>query len=133
MSEKQDLAILYSLIDKPITEFVESEAFKRLEQEMDLISRLEPFGLPEIKRLICCSELLTTQDWAGKYAEARKLYTAGTDFDVLTLLLKYKDATEFEEKILDCVDASILARIKAYFKEITKENEKDKIEQTSLK
>lgn len=133
MSEKHDLAILYSLIDRPITEFVESEAFKRLEQEIDLISHLEPFGLPEIKRLICCSELLTTQDWAVKYAEARKLYTTGMDFDVLALLLKYKDATEFEEKILDCVDSSILARINAYFTEITKENKKDKKERTSLK
>lgn len=133
MSEKHDLAVLYSMIDRPITEFVESEPFKRLEQETDLICRIEPFGLPEIKKLICCSDILASQDWADKYAEARKLYTTGMDFDVLALLLEYKDAAEFEAKILDCVDASILARIESYFTEITKENEKAKKERTSLK
>lgn len=133
MSEKHDLAVLYSMIDRPITEFVESEPFKRLEQETDLICRIEPFGLPEIKKLICCSDILASQDWADKYAEARKLYTTGMNFDVLALLLEYKDAAEFEAKILACVDSNILARINAYFTEIKQENEKDKKELSSLK
>lgn len=133
MSEKHDLAVLYSLIERPIAEFVESEPFKRLEQEPDLISRIEPFGLPEVMKLICCSDLLATQDWADKYAEARKLYTTGTDFDVLELLSEYQDAAEFEAKILACVDVSILARINTYFTKITKEYEKAKKERTSLK
>ena len=72
MSEKQDLAVLFSLLDRPIAEFVESEAFKRLEREPDVIRNIEPFGLPEVKKLICCSELLAEQEWTEKYNEASK-------------------------------------------------------------
>lgn len=79
MSEKHDLAVLFSLLDSPIAEFVESEPFKKLEQETDVIRHIEPFGLPEIKILICCSELLAVQEWTEKYAEARKLYASGMD------------------------------------------------------
>ena len=60
MSEKQDLAVLFSLLDRPIAEFVESEAFKRLEREPDVIRNIEPFGLPEVKKLICCSSNLSS-------------------------------------------------------------------------
>lgn len=133
MSEKHDLAVLFSLLDRPIAEFVESEPFKKLEQETDVIRHIEPFGLPEIKRLICCSDLLAVQEWAEKYAEARKLYASGMDFDVLSLLIKYKDATEFEKKILACVDESILGRINAFFEKTTTEKEQAKKERSSLK
>ena len=133
MSEKQDLAVLFSLLDRPIAEFVESEAFKRLEREPDVIRNIEPFGLPEVKKLICCSELLAEQEWTEKYNEARKLYANGMDFDVLSLLLNYKDATEFENKILACVDESILRRINAFFKKKITEKEQAKKERSSLK
>ena len=133
MSEKQDLAVLFSLLDRPIAEFVKSEAFKRLEREPDVIRNIEPFGLPEVKRLICCSELLAEQEWTEKYNEARKLYANGMDFDVLSLLLNYKDATEFENKILACVDESILRRINAFFKKKITEKEQAKKERSSLK
>ena len=133
MSEKHDLAVLCSLLDRPIAEFVESEPFKKLEQETDVIRHIEPFGLPEIKRLICCSELLAIQEWAEKYTEARKLYANGMDFDVLSLLLKYNDVRDFEKKILACVDESILERINAYFKKIETEKEQAKKERSSLK
>ena len=43
---------------------------------------------------------MAEQEWTEKYNEARKLYANGMDFDVLSLLLNYKDATEFENKIL---------------------------------
>lgn len=133
MSEKHDLAVLFSLLDSPIAEFSESESFKKMEQETDVIRHIEQFGLPEIKRLICCSELLAVQEWAKKYAEARKLYASGMDFDVHSLLMKYKDVTEFEKKILACVDESILGRINAFFKKIIMEKEQTKKECSSLK
>ena len=49
MSEKRDLANLFRMLDRPIAEFVESESFKKLEQETDVIKHIEPFDLPEIK------------------------------------------------------------------------------------
>lgn len=133
MSEKQDLAVLFSLLGRSVSEFVESKSFKKLEQETDVIKHIEPFGLPEIKRLICCSELLAAQEWAVKYADARELYTGRVDFDVFSLLMKYQDANEFEKKILACVDGSILGRIKDFFDNMTREKEQAKKERSSLK
>ena len=99
MSEKHDLAELYRLMDGPVDEFVSSKSFKRLEQESDVVKHIEPFGLPEVNKLICCSSTLAEQEWAAKYSDAKKLYTVGK-LDILTLLNQYKDATAFEEKIL---------------------------------
>lgn len=133
MSEKHDLAVLFSLLEKPVTEFVESESFKNLEQEADLIRHIEPFGLPEVKKLICCSAILAEQEWAEKYNEARKLYDDKSAWDVLSLLEQYNDVAVFEQKILACVDGSILGRIDAFIKNVKEETEKAKKERTSLK
>lgn len=133
MNERHDLAVLFSLLNKPIAEFTESEPFRRLEQEVDLIGHIEPFGLPEVKRLICCSNLLMLQKWAEKYNEVRELYVSDADFDVCSLLARYEDVTEFEKKILVCADERILGQIDAYFKKVADEKEQAKKERSSLK
>lgn len=133
MSEKRDLANLFRMLDRPIAEFVESESFKKLEQETDVIKHIEPFDLPEIKRLICCSDLLIAQKWAKKYTEARKLYVSDVGLDVDSLLIKYKDDLEFEKKILACVDDGVLCKINAFFKEIIAEKDQAKKDRSSLR
>lgn len=133
MSEKRDLANLFRMLDRPIAEFVESESFKKLEQETDVIKHIEPFDLPEIKRMICCSDLLIAQKWAKKYTEARKLYVSDVGLDVNSLLIKYKDELEFEKKILACVDDGMLCKINAFFKEITAEKDQAKKDRSSLR
>ena len=51
MSEKQDLAILFSLLDKPTKEYMASPSFSRLEQEKEVIKHIEKFHLPEVNKL----------------------------------------------------------------------------------
>ncbi len=126
MSEKHDLAVLYSLLGKTVAEFVESESFKRLEKETDVIKCIEPFKLPEINRLICCSAILAEQEWAKKYDEARMLYDDKNTWDVVDLLAHYNDVGVFEKKILSCVDGSILDKINAFNEKIKADKEKAK-------
>lgn len=133
MSAKRDLADLFSLLEKPTSEFVTSESFKRLEKEVDVIKYIEPFGLPEVKKLICCSAELAEQEWAAKYSDARRLYCADASLDVFELLMQYIDITKFENKILMCVDGSILGRINDYFTQINQEMDRAKKERSSLK
>lgn len=133
MSEKYDLAVLFGLLEKPVAEFVESESFKRLEKEPDAIRCIEPFELPETKKLICCSAILAEQEWAKKYDEARMLYDDKNAWSVLGLLVQYNEIAVFEKKILACVDGSILDKINAFNKKITVEKEKAKKERASLR
>lgn len=133
MSEKHDLAVLFSMLERPTEEFMASTPFKNLEKEDTIVKRIEPFGLPEVKKLICCSELLRQCDWAEKYAEARNLYFQVQELDVLSLLLQYKDADVFEEKILKCIDGSILSTIDKYLLTLTKEKDSQKKERSALK
>ena len=132
MSEKQDLAVLFTLLDKPAETFVKSESFKNLEMKPDLIKQIEPYDLPEVKRLICCSAILAEQEWAVKYCEARKLYDSAT-WDVLTMLEKYRNAAEFEKKILACVDGSILGKIDTFMKKWATEKEQAIKERSALR
>ncbi len=133
MSEKHDLDVLFSMLERPTEEFMASIHFKNLEKEYDVIKRIEPFGLPEVKKLICCSDLLSQCDWAAKYAEARNFYLQSQELDVLNLLFRYQDAKTFEEKILNCVDGGILAVIYNYLTTLTEEKNSQKKERSTLK
>ena len=133
MNEKRDLAKLFTVLDLPVAEFVKSEPFKKLEQEPELINYLEPFGLPEVKRLICCSSVLATQEWAAKYSDARKLYADDYVLDAAALLNRYEDAEVFENKILKCIDGSILNQIALAIEKLEQEVGQAKKERSSRK
>ena len=45
MSEKQDLAILFSLLDKPTKDYIDSPSFCHLEQEIE-VSRSSMANIP---------------------------------------------------------------------------------------
>lgn len=134
MSEKQDLAILFSLLEKPTEEFVSSPAFRKLEQETEVIKHIEKFGLPEVNKLISCSELLSSSDWAEKYDSVRTIYLSSGELDVLGLILSYaSSAKEFEEKILAVAGSDIIRKIAYHFESLTAQRDKEKKERSSLK
>lgn len=134
MSEKQDLAILFSLLEKPTEEFVSSPAFRQLEQETEVIKHIEKFGLPKVNKLISCSELLSNLDWAEKYDFVRAIYLSSGELDVLGLILSYaSSAKEFEEKILAVAGSDIIRKIAYYFESLTAQRDKEKKERSSLK
>lgn len=134
MSEKQDLAILYSLLEKPIIEFISSPAFKRLEQESEIIKHIEKFRLPEVNKLISCSDMLSVFEWADKYNIVRTLYKDLEHFDVLEYLMKYTNSPEeFEEKVLAVSGSDIISIIGNYFARVADKRDKEKKERSSLK
>ena len=134
MSEKQDLAILYSMLDKPINEFISSPAFKRLEQENEIIKHIEKFRLPEVNKLISCSDLLAAYEWADKYNVVRTLYKDLQHFDVLKYLMNYSNSPdEFEEKILSVSGSDIIRIIDNYFAKLIDKRDKEKKERSTLK
>lgn len=134
MSEKQDLAILFSLLDKTTKEYMESPSFGRLEQEIEVVKHIERFRLPEVNKLICCSSILADLEWTKRYNYVRCLYKASSDVDVLDLLLKFaNNVEEFEEKVLSVTGSDIIEKIVVYFKNIEGALKKEKAERTSLK
>lgn len=134
MSEKQDLAILFSLLDKPTKDYIASPSFSRLEQEKEVIKHIEKFHLPEVNKLICCSSILADLEWAQQYSSVHYLYGTSYDFDVVDLLSKFaNDLTGFEERILSVVGSDIIKKIVDYFNKIESERDRIKKERSSLK
>lgn len=134
MSEKQDLAILFSLLDKPTKEYMASPSFSHLEQEIEVVKHIERFRLPEVNKLICCSSILADLEWTQQYNSVRYLYGTSTDFDVLDLLLKFtNDFAGFEERILSVAGSDIIKKIADYFHKIESERDRDKKERALLK
>ena len=134
MSEKQDLAILFSLLDKPTKEYMASPSFSRLEQEKEVIKHIEKFHLPEVNKLICCSSIFADLEWTQQYSSVRYLYGTSYDFDVVDLLSKFaNDLTGFEERILSVVGSDIIKKIVDYFNKIESERDRIKKERATLK
>lgn len=134
MSEKQDLATLFSLLDKPTKDYMASPSFRRLEQEKEVVKHIEKFRLPEVNKLICCSSVLADLEWTQQYTSVRDLYGISYDFDVVDLLSKFaNDPTGFEERILSVVGSDIIKKIIAYFNKIESERDRIKKERASLK
>lgn len=133
MSEKQDLAILFSLLDKPTKDYMASPSFCRLEQEKEVVKHIEKFRLPEVNKLICCSSILADLEWTQQYTSVRYLYGTSSDFDVVDLLSKFaNDLTGFEERILSVVGSDIIKKIIAYFNKVKNERDRNKKERASL-
>lgn len=134
MNEKQDLAILYSLLEKPIVDFVSSPAFKRLEQENEIIKHIEKFRLPEVNKLISCSDLLAAFEWADKYNIVRALYKDLEHIDIFEYLMRYANSfDEFEEKILSVSGSDIIRIFINFFDGVIDKRDKEKKERSSLK
>lgn len=134
MSEKQDLAILFSLLEKTTEEYIASPSFKRLEQEMDVVKRIEKYRLPEVNKLIGCSSVLANCEWTQRYNLIRALYSADERFDVLDLLSKYaSDSEAFEADVLSVAGLDIIKKIALYFQNVERERDRDKKERSSLK
>lgn len=134
MSEKQDLAILFSLLEKPTEDYIASPSFMRLEQEIEVVKHIEKFRLPEVNKLIGCSSILASLEWTQQYNSVRYLYGTSSNFDVLELLFKYaNDSAGFDENILSVAGSDIVKKIALYFENIERERDREKRERSSLK
>ena len=82
MSIKVLLAELCAKRYLPMAEYKKIPAFVEMEQETEIIEKLEGFHLPEITKLICGSDVLAEMAWATKYEKIRPLYIGSERIDV---------------------------------------------------
>ncbi len=130
---KSQLAELYQKRNWPVAEFVSSSAFKSLEAEPESVEALEKFMIPEVIRLICCSDKLMEHAWAAHYKDIRPLYLNPSFMDVKALVENYSDSLEFKERILDYADSKMLGDIKRYFEGVKKDRRNCALRKSDLK
>lgn len=132
MSIKIQLAELCANRKLPMDEYKKLPAFSVLEQERDIIERIEEFHLPEITKLICGSEILGATPWAVKYEKIRPLYCRPEEIDVIQVILGCKTVSAFESKILSLADDSILRVFKKHYDDLISLQEAKRKERTKL-
>lgn len=132
MSIKVQLAELCANRKLPMDEFKQLPAFSMMEKENDIIEKIERFRLPEITKLICGSELLSSTPWADKYTKIKPLYCASGEIDAEKTILGYQTVSTFESEILCFADADILSAFRSYYDNLNALLESKRRERTSL-
>lgn len=133
MNIKVELASLFGAMELPHDEFVELDAYKKLEKEKELIHKLEHFHLPEITRLICASCELLECEWATKYVQLSNLYMNLPTLNPGEVLVNYSDANKFEEEVLSFCYIPINELLKKYCEDIENNQKELKKKSKSLK
>lgn len=121
---KSQLAELYSKKDYPIDEFVALPVFLALECDAESIENLEAFRLPEITKLICCSNVLMQMPWAEKYVHVRSLYRNASQIDATVVFESYPDPKVFSAAILEYADPRLLSALMRIFDQLKDEKKR---------
>lgn len=132
MNIKVQLAELCANRKLPMPEYKKLTAFTILEQESNIIEKIECFHLPEITKLICGSEILVALPWACKYKNISALYCNPNETETIKVILGCKTASLFESEILQFADASILQKLKKHFDDLYALHNEKRKERTEL-
>lgn len=132
MDIKIQLAELCANQNLPMAEYKKLSAFSILEQEHDLLEKLESSHLPEITKLICGSKVLETLPWASKYHRVRSVYTSPKKINVDKIIQECETVEVFENEVLQFLDADILLNFKKYYDDLQQEQDSDSKEVTKL-
>ena len=107
----------------PPGDFKQLPAFSELESAPDIIVKVESLHLPEITKLICCSESLSKYPWAQKYAKVRPLYLSQPAPDIEQAVFSSKSKDDFCREILQFADRQILEQLLNYFTALSSDKE----------
>lgn len=121
---KSQLAELFSKKDYPLDEFVQMPAIATLEAEAEAIEAIEGFHLPEITRLICCSNILSQMPWAEKYVHVCSFYKNEPQFDATAFLSEYPDSKAFDALVLALADSRLLSALMRVFDQLKEEKKR---------
>ena len=132
MSIKVHLAELCANRKLPMEAFKNLSAFSLLENEIDVIERIEGFRLPEITKLICGSDALSVSPWAAKYAKITLLYYNPDQIDAQKIISGYKSVVTFESEILCLADEVIIRKFSDYYDDLLKLQNSKRKERTKL-
>ncbi|HAU84316.1 MAG TPA: hypothetical protein DCW90_02030 [Lachnospiraceae bacterium] len=132
MDIKIQLAELCAKQNLPMAKYKKLNAFSILEQEYDLLEKLESFHLPEITKLICGSEVLETLPWASKYHRVRSVYISPKKINVDKIIQECETVEAFENEVLQFLDADTLLIFLKYYDDLQQAQDLDSKEQTDL-
>lgn len=131
------MAELYANKDLPADEYIKKPFFSEIESSPEIIEKLEQFHLPEITKMICCSDAIIAFEWAKKYLPLRDYCIGSCHIQLETILAQYEQKengiTEFETDFLITCYTPIIKELceqsKAHFEEI--DHIKSKIKETA--
>ncbi len=123
MSTKEQLADLYGHYKLPANKYKQLLSFLDLEHNTELIQKLEQYELPEITKLICCSDFLLSQKWADKYKCIKNFYRQLEDIKIDDIISDCQSKEVLEKKILIFADSQIIDMFKNHFDNLIKKRE----------
>ena len=126
MTSKKIMAELFAYKDLPAEEYINKPFFSEIESSPEIIEVLEQFHLPEITKMICCSNSILSFEWAKKYLPLRDYCTGSSQIKLDTILSAYEQkengVTEFETDFLITCYTPIIKELcdqsRAHFEEI---------------
>jgi len=116
MGIKGDLAMLHSNMSLDKESFIKLPAFVNIEKEVDLIKEVEKEHLPEITKVICCSDNLLGKEWAKKYDKIKEKCQKPQNVDAKKDLKKeFYDEQKFKRFLIDFEYSPLLEMYKKIF------------------
>ena len=111
MDIKECLQELHENFDLPAEEYKNLPGFKELEQQPDVVDKLLAYECPELVKLVCLSDKLSSIEFP--YME--KLYSDASDEDIGVMLHSIKNIMNLGTRVVELADIIILNKIKEYF------------------
>ncbi len=117
MSLKSCFTELYVNRNVSPEEFKNLPAFGVIASKPTVIEEIEPYGLPEVIKLICCSPDLMRLDSFSKYKFVQPLYQTNK-VEPLSIIQEYRKGNLLEWEILRYADLNILSQLDCFFIDI---------------
>lgn len=113
---------LYAHLDDSTEDFQKIQAFSELSKQPEIVKQVEPFLLPEVTKLICCSSELMQLDFTSKYQFVQPLYDGSItkQEDVVSHLDRY---IKIKPEILEYIDSKILDLLENFHLSVESQNE----------
>lgn len=111
MDIKECLQELHENFDLPAEEYKNLPGFKELEQQPDVVDKLLAYECPELVKLVCLSDKLSSIEFP--YME--KLYLDASNENIGVMLQGIKNIMNLGTRVVEWADIIILNKIKGYF------------------
>lgn len=124
MSLKVLFSELYAHRNDSPEEFKKLQVFEELCHKPDVIAKIDSFALPEVIKLICCSQELMKANFAEKYKSVQQIYCTG-ELEPTSIIQHFGKNDDLESKILKYANFSILNSLDVFFSDA--QNRKDEL------
>ena len=127
MNPKKVIAELYANVNLSANQYRMLPVFSEIEANPDIVEDIERFHLPEITKLICCSDTILSFEWAKKYLPLREYCIGISPINLEDIFSVYEaienSVVKFEDDFLSTqytpVVKSLCEQSKAYYEVIS--------------